>query len=118
MNISMGQIQQARQMQDSIDALDDREYIKTICSYIGQMIDNPATRNLDFSEARELCKQFAESIEIQLENQASNITEPEDDIAYDNDGIDFDESFIRQNRKPTLYEAKQCLKKQGYRLNG
>lgn len=118
MNISMDQIQQARQMQDSIDALDDREYIKTICSYIGQMIDNPATRNLDFTEARELCKQFAESIEIQLENQASNITEPEDDIAYDNDGIDFDESFIRQNRKPTLAEAKQFLKKQGYRLNG
>lgn len=118
MNISMDQIQQARQMQDSIDALDDREYIKTICSYIGQMIDNPATRNLDFTEARELCKQFAESIEIQLENQASNITEPEDDIAYDNDGIDFDESFIRQNRKPTMAEAKRFLKKQGYRLNG
>lgn len=112
----MDQIQQARQMQDSIDALDDREYIKTICSYIGQMIDNPATRNLDFTEARALCKQFAESIEIQLENQASNITEPEDDIAYDNN--DFDESFIKQNRKPTMDEAKRFLTKQGYRLNG
>ena len=118
MNISMDQIQQARERQDSIDALDDREYIKTICGIVTQMINNPATRNLDFSEARNLCKQFAEAIEVQLESQASNITEPdEDEITYNDDAYTA-ESFIRQNRKPTLSEAKKFLNKKGYTLKG
>ena len=120
MNIDMNTIQQVRGMQDELDSLPDREYIKNICSIIGQMIDNPMTRNLDFAEARNLCKQFAEAIEVQLEQQAGNITEPEnEDIAYEADNdMDMGESFVKQNRKPTLEEAKEFLHRKGFRLDG
>lgn len=119
MNITTDQIQWARERQNEIDALDDREYIKTICSTMIKMLDNPATRNLDFSEARALCKDFAESIEVQLEGQASNIAEPEEttDEEFDDGNVDF-ESFVKQDRKPTLREAKAYLAKKGYVLKG
>ena len=117
MDISMDQIQAIRGQQDEIDALPDREYIKTICSIMGKMLENPATRNLDFSTARELCKKFAEDIEVQLEQQASNIAEPE--VEYDTDDEnEFGESFVKEQRKPTLDEAKSFLRKKGYCLKG
>lgn len=108
MNITTDQIQWAREQQNALDSLDDREYIKTICNIMVKMLNNPATRNLDFSQARALCKDFAEAIEVQLEGQASNITEPEFGF----------ESFVKEDRKPTLDEAKAYLAKKGYILKG
>lgn len=118
MNITTDQIQWARERQNEIDALDDREYIKTICSTMIKMLDNPATSNLDFSEARALCKDFAEAIEVQLEGQASNIAEPEAPAEEFNDDNFGFESFVKEDRKPTLDEAKAYLAKKGYVLKG
>lgn len=115
----MNTIQAVREQQDAIDALPDRDYIKTICSVMIQMIDNPLTRNLDFTEARNLCKQFAEAIEVQLEQQASNITEPEEQVNYETDGDETlaIESFVKEHRKPTIDEAKAFLVKQGFTIS-
>lgn len=123
-NISMSQIQSARNMQDQIDAMDDREYIKTICNTIIKMLDNPATSNLDLSTARTLCQDFAEQVEADLERNADQIDfdgtnnldeepiaeEPveEEEVSMDDD-FDFDESY-----KPSLKEAKDILRKHGY----
>lgn len=118
MNITTDQIQWAREQQTALDALDDREYIKTICNLMVKMLDNPATSNLDFTQARALCKDFAESIEVQLEGQAANITEPEAPAEEFNDDNFGFESFVKEDRKPTLDEAKAYLAKKGYVLKG
>ena len=115
MNITTDQIQWAREQQNALDALDDREYIKAICNLMVKMLDNPATSNLDFSQARALCKDFAE---VQLEGQASNITEPEAPAEEFNDDNFGFESFVKEDRKPTLDEAKAYLAKKGYVLKG
>lgn len=123
-NISMSQIQSARNMQDQIDAMDDREYIKTICNTIIKMLDNPATSSLDLSTARTLCQDFAEQVEADLERNADQIDfdgtntpteepvaeEPaeEEEVSMDDD-FDFDESY-----RPSLKEAKDILRKHGY----
>lgn len=118
MNITTDQIQWAREQQNALDALDDREYIKAICNLMVKMLDNPATSNLDFSQARALCKDFAEAVEVQLEGQASNITEPEAPTEeFDDANFGF-ESFVKEDRKPTLDEAKAYLAKKGYVLKG
>lgn len=124
-NISMSQIQSARNMQDQIDAMGDREYIKTICNTIIQMLDNPATSSLDLSTARTLCQDFAEQVEADLERNADQIdfdgtnasaeeqiaeepVEEEEEVSMDDD-FDFDESY-----RPSLKEAKDILRKHGY----
>lgn len=126
-NISMSQIQSARNMQDQIDAMGDREYIKTICNTIIKMLDNPATSSLDLSTARTLCQDFAEQVEADLERNADQIDfdgannqdvpaeepiaeEPveEEEVSMDDD-FDFDESY-----RPSLKEAKDILRKHGY----
>ncbi len=123
-NISMSQIQSARNMQDQIDAMGDREYIKTICNTIIKMLDNPATSSLDLSTARTLCQDFAEQVEADLERNADQIdfdgtnTPAEEQIAEEpaeeenvsmDDDFDFDESY-----RPSLKEAKDILRKHGY----
>lgn len=119
-NISMSQIQSARNMQDQIDAMGDREYIKTICNTIIKMLDNPATSSLDLSTARTLCQDFAEQVEADLERNADQIdfdgtntpaeepVEEEEEVSMDDD-FDFDESY-----RPSLKEAKDILRKHGY----
>ena len=118
-NISMSQIQSARNMQDQIDAMGDREYIKTICNTIIKMLDNPATSSLDLSTARTLCQDFAEQVEADLERNADQIDfdgtntpaeEPveEEEVSMDDD-FDFDESY-----RPSLKKAKDILRKHGY----
>lgn len=124
----MSQIQSARNMQDQIDAMGDREYIKTICNTIIKMLDNPATSSLDLSTARTLCQDFAEQVEADLERNADQIdfdgtnTPAEEQIAEEqiaeepveeevsmDDDFDFDESY-----RPSLKEAKDILRKHGY----
>lgn len=119
-NISMSQIQSARNMQDQIDAMGDREYIKTICNTIIKMLDNPATSSLDLSTARTLCQDFAEQVEADLERNADQIdfdgtntpaeepVEEEEEVSMDDD-FDFDESY-----RPSLKKAKDILRKHGY----
>lgn len=123
-NISMSQIQSARNMQDQIDAMGDRDYIKTICNTIIKMLDNPATSNLDLSTARTLCQDFAEQVEADLERNADQIDfdgannqdvpaeEPiadETPVAEDDLDFEFDESYT-----PSLKEAKEILRANGY----
>jgi len=123
-DISMSQIQAARGMQDQIDAMGDRDYIKTICNTIIKMLDNPATSNLDLSTARTLCQDFAEQIEADLERNADQLDfdsannqdvpaeEPvadETPVAEDELDFDFDESY-----RPSLKEAKEILRANGY----
>ena len=116
----MSQIQSARNMQDQIDAMGDREYIKTICNTIIKMLDNPATSSLDLSTARTLCQDFAEQVEADLERNADQIdfdgtntpaeepVEEEEEVSMDDD-FDFDESY-----RPSLKKAKDILRKHGY----
>ena len=87
MNITTDQIQWAREQQNALDALDDREYIKAICN-------------------------------LMVEGQASNITEPEAPAEEFNDDNFGFESFVKEDRKPTLDEAKAYLAKKGYVLKG
>jgi hypothetical protein len=123
-DISMSQIQAARGMQDQIDAMGDRDYIKTICNTIIKMLDNPATSNLDLSTARTLCQDFAEQIEADLERNADQLDfdgannqdvpaeEPvadETPVAEDELDFEVDESYT-----PSLKEAKDILRKHGY----
>ena len=122
-NISMDQIQTARNMQDQIDAMGDREYIKTICNTIIKMLDNPATSQLDLSTARTLCKDFAEQVEADLERNADQIdfdaananndetaaTETEEPLDLGDEEYNFDESY-----QPSLKEAKEILRQNGY----
>ena len=123
-DISMSQIQAARGMQDQIDAMGDRDYIKTICNTIIKMLDNPATSSLDLSTARTLCQDFAEQVEADLERNADQLDfdgannqdvpaeEPvadETPVAEDELDFEVDESYT-----PSLKEAKEILRAHGY----
>lgn len=131
LNFDANQLAAARDQERTINAMDDRDYIVTVCNVIAQALKSSTTRNLDLSEIRSLVEEMQEKIEDKIYAQADKLEEPEvpeedldlgdeglgDDALDELDDLDLGESKKSSKKKFSLKEAKQILLKSGYNID-
>lgn len=120
LNFDVNQLAAAREQERTINAMDDRDYIVTVCNVIAQALKSSATRNLDLSEIRALVTEMQEKIEDKIYAQADKLEEPEapaeEDLGDELEDLDLGES-TKTSKKLTIKEAKQILLKSGYNID-
>lgn len=124
LNFDAEQLAKAREQEKAINAMDDRDYIVTVCNVIAQALQSPTTRNLDLTEIRQLVANVQEQIEDKIYAQADKLEAPEepaedDDLDLDTgdlDDLDLGES-TETSKKFSLKEAKEILLKSGYNID-
>lgn len=120
LNFDANQLAAARDQERTINAMDDRDYIVTVCNVIAQALKSSATRNLDLSEIRALVTEMQEKIEDKIYAQADKLEEPEvpeeEDLGDELEDLDLGES-TKTSKKLTIKEAKQILLKSGYNID-
>lgn len=120
LNFTADQLAQAREQERAINAMDDRDYIVTVCNVIANALKSPTTRNLDLSEIRQLVANVQEQIEDKIYAQADKLEAPEEEepgLADDDlDDLDLGES-TETSKQFTLKEAKEILLKSGYNID-
>ena len=124
LNFDAEQLAKAREQEKAINAMDDRDYIVTVCNVIAQALQSPTTRNLDLTEIRQLVANVQEQIEDKIYAQADKLEAPEepaedDDLDLDTgdlDDLDLGES-TETSKQFTLKEAKEILLKSGYNID-
>lgn len=119
LNFTADQLAQAREQERAINAMDDRDYIVTVCNVIANALKSPTTRNLDLSEIRQLVANVQEQIEDKIYAQADKLEAPEEETGLgddDLDDLDLGES-TETSKQFTLKEAKEILLKSGYNID-
>ena len=122
LNFTADQLAQARDQERAINAMDDRDYIVTVCNVIANALKSPTTRNLDLSEIRTLVTEMQEKIEDKIYAQADKLEAPEENLEEpglgddDLDDLDLGES-TKTSKKFSLKEAKEILLKSGYNID-
>ena len=122
LNFTADQLAQAREQERAINAMDDRDYIVTVCNVIANALKSPTTRNLDLSEIRQLVANVQEQIEDKIYAQADKLEAPEENLEEpglgddDLDDLDLGES-TKTSKKFSLKEAKEILLKSGYNID-
>jgi hypothetical protein len=126
LNFTADQLAQAREQERAINAMDDRDYIVTVCNVIANALKSPTTRNLDLSEIRQLVANVQEQIEDKIYAQADKLEEPEvpeEDLDLGDEGLgddDLDDLDLGESTETskqfTLKEAKEILLKSGYNI--
>jgi len=123
LNFDANQLAAAHEQERAINAMDDRDYIVTVCNVIAQALKSSATRNLDLSEIRALVTEMQEKIEDKIYAQADKLEEPEvpetpaeEDLSDELEDLDLGESK-KSSKKLTIKEAKQILLKAGYNID-
>lgn len=122
LNFTADQLAQAREQERAINAMDDRDYIVTVCNVIANALKSPTTRNLDLSEIRQLVANVQEQIEDKIYAQADKLEAPEEETGLEDgdldnlDDLDLGESTTT-SKKFSLKEAKEILLKSGYNID-
>lgn len=120
LNFDANQLAAAHEQERAINAMDDRDYIVTVCNVIAQALKSSATRNLDLSEIRALVTEMQEKIEDKIYAQADKLEEPEvpeeEELGDELEDLDLGESK-KSSKKLTIKEAKQILLKAGYNID-
>ena len=120
LNFDANQLAAAHEQERAINAMDDRDYIVTVCNVIAQALKSSATRNLDLSEIRALVTETQEKIEDKIYAQADKLEEPEvpeeEDLGDELEDLDLGESK-KSSKKLTIKEAKKILLKSGYNID-
>ena len=119
LNFTADQLAKAREQEKAINAMDDRDYIVTVCNVIANALQSPTTRNLDLSEIRQLVANVQEQIEDKIYAQADKLEAPEEEPGLDDtdlDDLDLGES-TETSKQFTLKEAKEILLKSGYNID-
>ena len=120
LNFDANQLAAAHEQERAINAMDDRDYIVTVCNVIAQALKSSATRNLDLSEIRALVTEMQEKIEDKIYAQADKLEEPEvpeeEDLGDELEDLDLGESK-KSSKKLTIKEAKKILLKSGYNID-
>lgn len=122
LNFTADQLAQAREQERAINAMDDRDYIVTVCNVIANALKSPTTRNLDLSEIRQLVANVQEQIEDKIYAQADKLEAPEEEPGLEDDDLDnLDDLDLGEStetsKKFSLKEAKEILLKSGYNID-
>lgn len=121
LNFTADQLAAAREQEKAINAMDDRDYIVTVCNVIANALKSPTTRNLDLTEIRQLVANVQEQIEDKIYAQADKLEAPEEDNLGGLDDADLDDLDLGEStetsKKFSLKEAKEILLKSGYNID-
>lgn len=114
LQFNVNQIAAARQREKEINAMGDRDYIKTVCQVLIQVMDSPLTQNIDLSEIRTIVNQAQEAVEDKIYAQSDKLGMPAEEPGLDDDALG--DVGLGESKKFSLEQAKKILSEQGYNI--